>query len=86
MRPFAGQTMGIAVAIRSVLFIWAVVVTRLTAGQETLLTTRHHENPIVTEIRLDSRAIRWMDFSKPERPSHHALHQVKAATHTHVYN
>lgn len=63
IRSFDGQTMGL-VTLLSFLF-WAVV-TKVTAGQE-LILTRQFDNLKPAEIRLDSRAIRWMDFTKPER-------------------
>lgn len=65
IRPFrVGQTMDV-LAIRSFI-LWVVLVSRVTAGQE-LILTRQYDNLKPTEIRLDSRGVRWMDFAKPER-------------------
>lgn len=67
IRPIvgSGQTaMGrAATAMRYVIF-WTVMM-GVTGGQE-LLTTRNHDNLNAAEIRFDSRALHWMDFSKPE--------------------
>lgn len=52
-----------AASMRYVIF-WTVMM-GVTGGQE-LLTTRNHDNLNAAEIRLDSRALHWMDFSKPE--------------------
>lgn len=52
-----------AASMRYVIF-WTVMM-GVTGGQE-LLTTRNHDNLNAAEIRFDSRALHWMDFSKPE--------------------
>ncbi len=72
--PIVGHTMA-ALAIRFVI-LWAVV-TKVVEGQQ-LLTTRQHDNLKPAEIRFDSRAIRWMEFSKPARPAQ-APQQVNAS-------
>jgi hypothetical protein len=68
IRPTVGSgqtTMGrmVDAMLRYVIF-WTVMV-GVTGGQE-LLTTRNHDNLNGAEIRFDSRALHWMDFSKPE--------------------
>lgn len=68
IRPIAGSvqtTTGrmAAAAMRYVIF-WTVMM-GVTGGQE-LLTTRNQDNLNAAEIRFDSRALHWMDFSKPE--------------------
>jgi hypothetical protein len=52
-----------AASMRYVIF-WTVMM-GVTGGQE-LLTTRNHDTLNAAEIRFDSRALHWMDFSKPE--------------------
>lgn len=67
IRPIvgSGQTaMGRAAAAMRYVIFWTVMM-GVTGGQE-LLTTRNHDNLNAAEIRFDSRALHWMDFSKPE--------------------
>ena len=52
-----------AASMRYVIF-WTVMM-GVTGGQG-ILTTRNHDNLNAAEIRFDSRALHWMDFSKPE--------------------
>ena len=62
--PTVGQTMaGLTIWL---VILWAAAVTKVTQGQH-LLSSRQPDNLKASEIRFDSRAIRWMDFSKPER-------------------
>lgn len=74
--PIVGQTMA-GLTVWLVIF-WAAVVTKVAEGQQHLLTTRQHNNLKAAEIRFDSRAIRWMDFSKPNERQAHAPQQVNA--------
>lgn len=56
-RSTLGQTMAVILVL-----CWTAQMTR---GQEIVL--KHYDNLQPSEIRLDSRAIRWMDFNKPDR-------------------
>lgn len=57
-RSTLGQTMAVILVL-----CWTA---QMTSGQEIVL--KHYDNLPPSEIRLDARAIRWMDFNKPDRP------------------
>lgn len=60
------------------LVIWTAMAQTI-RGQEIILP-RPYDNLQSSEIRLDSRAIRWMDFNKPERQPQQVRPQPQIVT------
>lgn len=78
IRPAVGSGQSamasMSATMRYIIF-WSVMM-GVTGGQE-LPTPRNHDNLNAAEIRFDPRALSWMEFTKPERSSSHALQQVR---------
>ncbi|XP_032792078.2 uncharacterized protein LOC116929041 [Daphnia magna] len=76
IRPAVGSGQSamasMSATMRYIIF-WSVMM-GVTGGQE-LPTPRNHDNLNAAEIRFDPRALSWMEFTKPERSSSHALQQ-----------
>ncbi|XP_057379029.1 uncharacterized protein LOC130701097 [Daphnia carinata] len=68
----SGQSAMATATLRYIIFL--SVMMGVTGGQQ-LPTPRNHDNLNAAEIRFDPRALSWMEFTKPEPSSSHALQQ-----------